>query len=64
MPFGFWVLGDGKNTHRIETLWQAVSNAFRLLGSGGRIIAAKVYSEPLTSLKCLSAFGFWGTGMK
>ena len=37
-----------------------VSNAFRLLGSGEPPLTTHLMS-PKFSLKCLSAFGFWGT---
>ena len=39
-----------------------VSNAFRLLGSGERLNRSGVQKRVLKGLKCLSAFGFWGTG--
>ena len=39
----------------------AVSNAFRLLGSGERQPSAWRASPRRSGLKCLSAFGFWGT---
>ena len=36
MPFGFWVLGDCDRPNDYCHAWNTVSNAFRLLGSGGR----------------------------
>ena len=112
MPFGFWVLGDqseillkppalsrvsnafrllGSGGHpmldRKDWSFDKVSNAFRLLGSGGPVekhrdhLHKKYGSQMpfgfwvlgdslpqksrrplwLSRLKCLSAFGFWGT---
>ena len=60
MPFGFWVLGNSPSTRKPGSA-SRVSNAFRLLGSG------ELSTEELgplwksSRLKCLSAFGFWGT---
>ena len=89
MPFGFWVLGNTANIACFERLLQAVSNAFRLLGSGERktLIPSDLQDLQVSnafrllgsgerksqqfgkrpsvwSLKCLSAFGFWGTAQK
>ena len=85
MPFGFWVLGDTAWVDAITFLIQVsnafrllgsggrqpspqsyrgtfkVSNAFRLLGSGGRPRRKRKRTTRTPSLKCLSAFGFWGT---
>ena len=59
----FRLLGSGEPkgfAQRIlKALW--VSNAFRLLGSGERITELEAQGYKVTSLKCLSAFGFWGT---
>ena len=84
MPFGFWVLGNQIGKFEAEGL-NLVSNAFRLLGSGERLILGKrerssflvsnafrllgsgeqrlpqVSATEHFRLKCLSAFGFWGT---
>ena len=61
MPFGFWVLGNPGFAKCGEVAEIYVSNAFRLLGSG-ELVKGIYGSEGLKiSLKCLSAFGFWGT---
>ena len=56
--FGFW--GTEKKFEYFD-LWNIVSNAFRLLGSGEPSVLLAVLSNSDSSLKCLSAFGFWGT---
>ena len=62
MPFGFWVLGNIEEKVLLKVLVLAVSNAFRLLGSGELGDAEnRVKLTRQISLKCLSAFGFWGT---
>ena len=66
--FHFWVsnafrlLGSGElwREMRITNLRKSVSNAFRLLGSGEPPSLARDAGSFL-GLKCLSAFGFWGT---
>ena len=61
MPFGFWVLGDYNQTKRYLSEFIRVSNAFRLLGSGERRRRYGYQFSCWQRLKCLSAFGFWGT---
>ena len=56
--FGFWGTYQAKPSTKKR---HGVSNAFRLLGSGGHRIHAQQSTIEKTSLKCLSAFGFWGT---
>ena len=61
MPFGFWVLGNAGHDHPSHAPKGGVSNAFRLLGSGERGTRSPKPRSQRRSLKCLSAFGFWGT---
>ena len=58
----FRLLGSGELNASIGELKkkESVSNAFRLLGSGEQLYDFLEAGE-LPSLKCLSAFGFWGT---
>ena len=63
MPFGFWVLGNENNLIYVAVT-RAVSNAFRLLGSGEQRQLFRVAAGASGCLKCLSAFGFWGTMKK
>ena len=56
--FGFW--GTLLKTPK-QWAQRAVSNAFRLLGSGELSPTTLNTKERTMCLKCLSAFGFWGT---
>ena len=59
----FRLLGSGELapvTSRVFHL-PLVSNAFRLLGSGEQEGAEMITIDEAAGLKCLSAFGFWGT---
>ena len=59
--FGFW--GTVPCAINCLTSPIGVSNAFRLLGSGEPVNKETRKSFALAKrLKCLSAFGFWGTG--
>ena len=60
MPFGFWVLGNNGATS-YDMADDIVSNAFRLLGSGEQEKRQSESKDSNSRLKCLSAFGFWGT---
>ena len=57
--FGFWGTRLPDHRHRQRRL--GVSNAFRLLGSGEQSANRGGADPPVVGLKCLSAFGFWGT---
>ena len=57
--FGFW--GTLIMSASILPADCHVSNAFRLLGSGELTNAEIETMWMMPSLKCLSAFGFWGT---
>ena len=59
----FRLLGSGELLVRLAgpCLEQGVSNAFRLLGSGEPGSNGCTQHRKNKSLKCLSAFGFWGT---
>ena len=61
MPFGFWVLGNRGGCQPGGHFFPRVSNAFRLLGSGEHIPVEVDTIITKLGLKCLSAFGFWGT---
>ena len=60
MPFGFWVLGNKAQTEaeRIRRWW--VSNAFRLLGSGG--LRNAIVHSTLGATLSQMPFGFWVLG--
>ena len=58
MPFGFWVLGNGMRLRNVLSL-SAVSNAFRLLGSGE---PSSRRATPAPSLGSQMPFGFWVLG--
>ena len=57
--FGFW--GTRTNLPQLSPARSIVSNAFRLLGSGELLHWMPLPYPPGEGLKCLSAFGFWGT---
>ena len=59
--FGFW--GTCRCWNQTQHNKQRVSNAFRLLGSGEHGSGQIVEAQRLVGLKCLSAFGFWGTSV-
>ena len=59
MPFGFWVLGNASNPQVASGVQRSqMPFGFWVLGNETPATA----TTPATpSLKCLSAFGFWGT---
>ena len=60
MPFGFWVLGNPKSKSGMRN-WRKPSQmpfGFWVLGNMENAVIVAIAG---TSLKCLSAFGFWGT---
>ena len=60
----FRLLGSGElgqRTGQSRATCYAVSNAFRLLGSGEPKAGKMEPCQKKMRLKCLSAFGFWGT---
>ena len=61
MPFGFWVLGNlGKLSQTLAIVAMSqMPFGFWVLGNLDRLQMG--YFPIHTSLKCLSAFGFWGT---
>ena len=60
MPFGFWVLGNMSRTGEFQGFNFAVSNAFRLLGSGEPKIGEHEARLKLT--RSQMPFGFWVLG--
>ena len=61
MPFGFWVLGNKKSMAkgRRDKIMSQMPFGFWVLGNFLRRRQLKIQRS--LSLKCLSAFGFWGT---
>ena len=61
MPFGFWVLGNRHkiNCDRIQLDGSQMPFGFWVLGNAQCLVMLLV--EQSIGLKCLSAFGFWGT---
>ena len=59
MPFGFWVLGNGREGQEFHDEWSRVSNAFRLLGSGE---PRQGWDDPSRFALSQMPFGFWVLG--
>ena len=60
MPFGFWVLGNRSSHRQLHPARRAVSNAFRLLGSGERSLGWAM-AWPMNIMSQMP-FGFWVLG--
>ena len=61
MPFGFWVLGNIRYEQEAEEVKFLSQMPFGFWVLGNATASGAVASTLPLSLKCLSAFGFWGT---
>ena len=61
MPFGFWVLGNAMRNQQTEMIEALSQMPFGFWVLGNRKAQALAQYVDTHGLKCLSAFGFWGT---